>query len=176
MKHALAPILAAAIMASGCGYSLAGRGSFLPADIKVVGIPLLENRTARARVEQVMTEKIRNEFINRGNKYKIVPTTSGADAVLSGTITGIDYQAIGLTGQQQQASRYLFTITMRVQFTDSRNSQVLWSNEALVFREEYDLKARGTDSVVLLEEEGPAMERLSADLARSVVTAILEAF
>lgn len=177
LKHGLTLIVVAAITGSGCGYALAGRGSFLPADIKVVGIPLLENRTTRLRFEQVMTEKIRKEFIDRG-KYEIRPTTTGADAVLSGTITGIDFQAVGLT-DQQQASRYLFTVTMRVQFTDARNSQVLWSNEALVFREEYDLKTRGNgqiDGAVLLEQEGPAVERLSGDLARAVVTAILEAF
>lgn len=178
VTNGLTLIVAAAITASGCGYALAGRGSFLPADIKVVGIPLLDNRTNVPRVEQMMTEKIRTEFIDRARKYSFVPTTSGADAVLSGTITGIANQPVGLTGQQQ-ASRYLFTVTMRVQFTDSRNGQVLWSNEALTFREEFDLKTRSDgqlDPAVLLEQEGPAFERLSADLARSVVTAILEAF
>jgi hypothetical protein len=178
VTHGLVLIVAAAITASGCGYALAGRGSFLPADIKVVGIPLLENRTTRLRVEQVMTEKIRTEFINRARRYDFRPTTAGADAVLSGTIMGIDLQAVGLT-DQQQASRYLFTVTMRVLFTDTRNGQVLWANEALTFREEYDLKTRGNgqlDGAVLLEQEGPAVERLSTDLARAVVTAILEAF
>jgi hypothetical protein len=130
-----------------------------------------------ARVEQQMTEKIRTEFIDRG-KYTIVPTTSGADAVLSGAITSIAFQEVGLTGQQL-ASRLLFIVTMRVQFTDSRTSQVLWSNEALTFREEYDLKTRSNgqvDGAVLLEQEGPAFERLATDLARTVVSAILEAF
>ena len=178
VMQGLTLILIAAITASGCGYALAGRGTFLPADIKIVGIPLLENRTTTARLEQKMTEKIRNEFIDRG-KYQIVYTTNGAHAVLSGAITGISFQPVGLT-EQQQASRYLFTVTMRVQFTDARNNQVLWSNEALTFREEYDLKTRSSngqlDGAVLLEQEGPAFDRLSADLARSVVTAILEAF
>ena len=30
----------------GCGYSLAGRGSFLPAYIKTIGVPQFTNRTA----------------------------------------------------------------------------------------------------------------------------------
>ena len=167
----------AAASGSGCGYALAGRGSFLPTDIRVVGIPLLENRTTTTQIEQKITEKIRSEFINRG-KYKIVPAAAGADAVLSGTITSLVTQPVGLT-DQQLASRQLFTVTMRVQFTDSRNGQVLWSNEALTFREEYDLKTRSNGQIegaVLLEQEGPAVERLATDLARSVVTAILEAF
>ena len=172
-----AVVLAAALAASSCGYALAGRGSFLPQDIRVVSIPLLENKTTQPRVEQKITEKIRSEFINRG-KYTIVYTTGGADAVLTGAITTINIQAVGLT-DQQVASRYLFTVTMRVQFTDSRNSQVLWSNEALTFSQEYDLGTRRSgqaEGSVLLEEEGPALERLSNDLGRSVVTSILEAF
>ncbi len=68
---------------------------------------------------------------------------------------------------------------MRIQFTDTRNNQVLWSNEALTFRDQYDLRSRAggqVDGAVLLEQEGPAFDRLATDLARSVVTSILEAF
>jgi hypothetical protein len=173
----LALLVVAAAAASNCGYALAGKGSFLPTDIRVVGIPLLENSTPVTQIEQKFTEKIRTEFIGRG-KYTIVPTTAGADAVLSGAITSFANTPVGFT-EQQLASRYLFTVTMRVQFTDSRNSQVLWSNDALTFRGEYDLRTRGNTPVertVLLEQEGPAVERLATDLARSVVSAILEAF
>ena len=173
----LAAIVLLSAVVSGCGYALAGRGSFLPADIRTVGVPLLENRTNTARIEQMITDKVRTEFIGRG-KYEIVPTSAGADAVLSGAITSISTDPVGVT-DQQLASRYLFTITMSVRFTDSRSRQVLWSNEALTFRAEYDTRTRGTAQLtgaVLLEQEGPAVERLSTDLARSVVSSILEAF
>lgn len=172
----MALVLALSIAMAGCGYALAGRGSFLPADIRVVGIPLLENRTPIARLDQIITEKVRSEFINRG-KYEMVPTTSGADAVLSGAITNLLINEAGL--DQQRASRYEIIVTMRVQFTDTRNNQVLWSNEALTFRDQYDLRSRSSgqvDGTVLLEQEGPAFDRLATDLARSVVTSILEAF
>jgi hypothetical protein len=172
-------IVALASVLPGCGYALAGRGSFLPADIRIVGIPLLENRTNIARLDQIISERIRTEFIDRGKslKYEIVPTASGADAVVSGAITGFSSQQAGL--DQQLASRYRFIVTMRVQFTDTRSNQVLWSNEALTFSDEYDLRTRGNAQVegaVLLEQEGPAFDRLARDLARSVVSAILEAF
>jgi len=171
-------VLIAATLSSSCGYALAGRGSFLPTDIRKVGIPLLENGTPIPRIDQRFTEKIRTEFIDRARKYEIVPTTSEADAVLSGAITGFANTPLGVT-DQQLASRYAFTVTLRVQFTDRRNGQVLWSNDALTFRGEYDLRTRGNTQVegtVLLEEEGPALDRLAADLARHVVSAILEAF
>ena len=173
----LALIVALSIALPGCGYALAGRGSFLPADIRVVGIPLFENRTPIARLDQTITEKVRQEFINRGSRYRIEPTAPGADAVLSGAITNLAINEAGL--DQQRASRYEIIVTMRVQFTDTRNNQVLWSNEALTFRDQYDLRNRAggqIDGAVLLEQEGPAFDRLASDLARSVVTSILEAF
>lgn len=169
-------VVALAVALPGCGYALAGRGSFLPADIRTVGVPLLENRTPIALLDQRITDKVRTEFINRG-KYKILSTASGVDAVLSGAITNLAINEAGL--DQQRASRYEIIVTMRVQFTDTRNNEVLWSNEALTFRDQYDLKNRAggqIDGAVLLEQEGPAFDRLASDLARSVVTSILEAF
>lgn len=178
MKLAL---LAASLLASfaltGCGYALAGRGSFLPADIRTVAIPQLVNRTPFFDVEQILTEKIRAEFIGRG-KYEIVTEPAGADAVLTGEVLSIIVQPVGFT-EQQLASRYLFTLTMRVAFTDARTSEVLWSNDALTFREEYELATRGAtalEGAAFLDQERSAFDRIASDIARTVVTAILEAF
>ena len=176
MTRVLVLLLACATM-PGCGYSLAGRGSFLPAHIKTVGIPQLVNRTTFFDVEQILTEKVRNEFIGRG-KYRIVPEVTGADAVLSGEVVSIYVQPVGFT-DQQLASRYLFTFMMKVAFTDARTNEVLWSNDALTFREEYELTTRGNvilEGAAFLDQERAAFDRIATDVARTVVTAILEAF
>jgi hypothetical protein len=162
---------------SGCGYSLAGRGSFLPSYIKSVGIPQLINRTAFYDVEQVLTEKVRAEFIGRG-KYNITPDATGMDAVLVGEVLNIAVQPVGFN-EQQLASRYNFILQMRVSFNDSRTGQVLWSNDALTFREEYELATRGNAAIqgaAFLDQERTAFDRIASDIARTVVTAILEAF
>jgi hypothetical protein len=86
MRAAL--ILTLAMASSSCGYALAGRGSFLPDYIRVVGIPTIENRSTYQQVELVLTDKIRTEFIGRG-KYTVIPEASGSDAVLTGEITGM---------------------------------------------------------------------------------------
>lgn len=176
-KLTAAVLLALACLSSGCGYALAGRGSFLPAYIRVVGIPPLENRTTFFQVEQILSEKIRTEFIGRG-KYEVVSGPTGAHAVLSGAITGITVTPVGFT-EQQLASRYLFTLTMRVQFMDATTNQILWSNESLTFREEYDLQTRSNvalEGAAFLDQERTSFERISTDVARTVVSAILEAF
>lgn len=162
---------------SGCGYALAGRGSFLPDYIRVVGIPQLVNNSTFFQVEQTLTEKIRTEFIGRG-RYTVIPEPEGADAVMTGTVTSVNVQPVGFT-EQQLASRYLFTLTMNVQFTDARTSKVLWSNSALTFREEYELSTRSNialEGATFLSQERSSFDRIADDVARTVVTAILEAF
>jgi hypothetical protein len=169
--------LVLAFMSSGCGYSLSGRGSFLPDYIRVVGIPPLVNNSTFFQVEQILTEKIRTEFIGRG-RYTVVPGAEGADAVVSGAVTSINVQPVGFT-EQQLASRYLFTLTMRVEFTDVRTTKVLWANQSLTFREEYELTTRSNtalEGATFLSQERNSFDRIADDVARTVVTAIVEAF
>ena len=161
----------------GCGYALAGRGSFLPTDIRVVGIPPLVNRTTFFDVEQILTEKIRNEFIGRG-KYRIVSDATGADAVLNAEITAVTLAPVGFT-TAQLASRYQFVLTMKVDFVDARANRSLWANDALTFREEYELKVQlsGTiEGATFVDQQRSSFDRIATDVARTVVTAIVEAF
>jgi len=95
-------ILLLAFTSSGCGYALAGRGSFLPDYIMVVGIPQFENRSSFSQVEQILTDKVRTEFIGRG-KYTVVPEAAGSDAVLSGEVLAVSVGRIA-TGFQHGGS------------------------------------------------------------------------
>ena len=177
MRGVAAVLLCACVaVSSGCGYALAGRGSFLPASIRTVGIPKLENRSTFFQVEDILTEKIRAEFIGRG-KYTVTPEDTGADALLTGEVLGISIVPVNLN-EQQLASRYLFTVAMKVEFTDTHTQDVIWSNDSLVFRGEYDLQptAGAFSGETFLDTQRSSMDRIATDVARSVVTAILEAF
>lgn len=169
--------LVPALSAAGCGYTLAGRGSFLPDYIRTIGIPAFGNTTPYPTVEQVFTEKVRIEFQNRG-QYTVIPTDAGADGVVRGTISGISAAPVGYT-DQQLARRYRFTIVVGISFTDVKQQRTLWENPGVNFSDEYDLASPTTslgDAVTFLGQERAAVDRLSSDFARTVVSAILEAF
>ncbi|MGB2718059.1 MAG: LptE family protein [Vicinamibacterales bacterium] len=176
MRTALLSIaLTAALASTSCGYSLAGRGSFLPAYIRVIGVPLFQNQTAVYDVERQITEKVRAEFRGRG-KYKVELAETGADAVLSGEITSITLAPAAFT-ENQQASRYVLTLIAKVEFKDLKANKVLWANPAWPFREEYELtNTASVDPNAFLGQDANALERLASEFARSVVSAILEAF
>jgi outer membrane lipopolysaccharide assembly protein LptE/RlpB len=169
-------IAAAALVSTGCGYALAGRGSFLPSYIQTIAVPALENATPVFNVEQPFTDKLRAEFIGRG-KYKVVPESgAGADAVLIGRINNVGLVPVSFT-DQQQAARYELRIVAGFEFRDLREGRTLWENPSLVFVQEYEISTSSiVDPAAFLGQEANAVERIATDFAKSVVTAILEAF
>src|SRR4051812_46659251 len=94
----------AAALSGACGYSLAGRGSFLPASVRSIGIPPFINRTPVFNLETQLTQKVRSEFIGRG-KYQIQPDANSVDAVLTGEIQNVSIVPASFT-VAQLASRY----------------------------------------------------------------------
>jgi hypothetical protein len=165
-----------ALTACGCGYSLAGKGSFLPATIKVIGIPEFANQTPYYDMERKFTERVRSEFIGRG-RYQVLPQVTGADAIVRGTITSVSIAPANFN-QAQQATRYVVIIRTKIEFYDVKQDKILWENPLMFFREEYDLPAdsQAGDPAAFFGQSSNALERVALDFARSVVSAILEAF
>lgn len=161
---------------SGCGYSLAGRGSFLPASIQTIGVPVFANRTSVFDVEQLLTQRVRAEFIGRG-KYRVVPDRTGVDALLLGEIMSINVTPAALN-EQGQATRYLVAFVMSIEFRDVKEDKVLWQNPSLVFREEYEVTTvtSAPDPAAFFGQSSNAVERIANDFAKTVVSSILEAF
>ena len=164
-----------AFVCSSCGYALAGHGSSLPASIKTIGIPVFVNSTTVFNVETLLTDKVRREFIGRG-KYQVEPEARNVDAVLSGTITSITATPVSFAATQL-ASRYTITMTARIELREAKGT-LLWENPSLVFRQEYEASSgsNATDAAAFFGHEINALDRLSEEFARAIVSAILEAF
>jgi len=172
---------AASLIASGmalpaCGYSLAGRGSFLPASIKVIGVPMFTNNTPIFEIEKRITPRVISEFIGRG-KYKVQPDATNVDALLTGEISSISVTPATFT-PDRQASKYVITVVTKIEFRDVKADKVLWSTPYLPFREDYEVSNTTdiTDAAAFLGQDVNALDRLSVELARTIVSAILEAF
>ena len=172
-------VLTASVGSASCGYALAGQGNFLPAYIKTIGVPAFTNATSYFDIGQIITDKVRTEFIGRG-KYQVIPEATGVDAVLIGTITGITIIPTAFTAGQA-ASRYVITMRANVELRDLRENRVLWENPGLVYRQEYEAQGSQTGQAVLdpaafFGQDADALDRLTTEFARSIVSAILEAF
>ena len=169
-----AAVLLALIVSTACGYSLAGRGSFLPPHIKVIGVPLFTNHTSVFDAERRITERVRSELAGRG-RYRVETSAEGVDAVLSGEISSIRLVEAAFN-EQRQAIRYAIVLVAKIEFRDQKDGKVIWSNPAMQFREEYQVSGTVTDPNAFFGQDVNALDRLAAEFARTLVSSILEAF
>ena len=168
-------ILLLAMLHSGCGYSLAGRGSFLPDYIRRIGVPQFTNNSAVFELDRQVTERVRSEFIGRG-KWTIVPDATGVDGLVTGVITSVSLTPVAFN-TSQQATRYALTLNASVEFKDMRTNTVLWANPSMQYREEFSLNPTSAlDTATFLGQDINARERMANEFARALVSSILEAF
>lgn len=170
-------VVLAGVLLSGCGYSLAGRGNFLPDYIKVISIADFVNQSSAANVDVVVTKAVREEFQSRGGRYRIVVEEANADASVVGTILDVKPVPSSFT-TQGQASKYRVTVVAKVEFIDRHENKPLWSNPSVQFTEEYDVTTSLTSNDInaFFGQNANAMERLAKSFARTIVTSILENF
>jgi len=160
------------LLSPSCGYRVAGRGDRLPPDIKTIAVPIFENQTARFRIEQSLTAAVTREFIER-TKFRVTPNSAGADALLKGTVKDVRTGVITFDLNTGRATSLQIQVTADVKLEDLHTHKVVFANPNYIFREEYQVSQ---NTSALFEEDQPALERLSRDLARTLVTAILENF
>jgi len=155
-----------------CGYHVAGRGDRLPPDVKTIAVPIFANQTSRFRIEQTMTQAVTREFIER-TRFKVTADPAGADAVLKGAVKDVRTGVVAFDLNTGRATALQIQVTANVELIDLHTKKVLFTNPNYIFREEYQVSQ---SSANLFEEDQPALDRLSRDLAHTLVTEILENF
>ena len=139
-------------------------------------MPTFVNRTTVFNLETLLTQKVRAEFIGRG-KYQILPESTGVDALLNGEVTSVSISPSSFTSAQI-ASRYTITMSAKIELKDVRENKVLWENPSVFFRQEYEATS-GTSALdpgAFFQQDLNALDRMSGEFARTIVSAILEAF
>jgi hypothetical protein len=151
---------------------VAGTASRLPPDVKTIAVPPFKNLSSTFRIEQQLTSAVTHEFLERTH-FRILPNPPGADAVLNGTVKEVRARAITFDVNTGRATSLQVQVTADVKLEDLHSHKILFANSHYLFREEYQVSESPS---ALFEEDKPALERLSRDLARSLVTDILENF
>jgi outer membrane lipopolysaccharide assembly protein LptE/RlpB len=171
-KNLVYCLLGLVFLLTGCGYHTAGRASRLPASLHTIAIPGFKNQTQTYRIEQILTGDVVREFISR-TKFQVVNDASDtSDATLTGTVVSALASPLTYDANTGRASSAVVTVTMRVSLTD-RSGRVLFENPNYTFREQYQV-AREIAS--FFDEQTPALQRMSRDFARTLVSDILEAY
>jgi hypothetical protein len=151
---------------------VAGRGTNLPKEWKVLAVRALENRTTRFRIEQRLTEALVRELIAR-TSYRVIADESSADAVLGGEVTSIESNAVLFDAATGRPTTLLVTVRLKIQLTDRASGKSYYRNDDFLFREQYEISI---DTKSFFEEQQPALDRLAREFAARLVSAILEGF
>jgi len=168
----LLAILAVAVLAQGCGYHVAGHSANLPSEWTTIAIPAFKNDTTRYRIEQRFTEATIREFITR-TKYHVVQDPASADAVLHGEVLSIDTTPVLFNATTGEVTTMLVTVHTKISLVDTHTQKPVYQDNDMVFRDEYQIS---TDVNSFFEEQDPALERMSRDLASHIVANVLEGF
>ncbi len=157
---------------TGCGYHVGGKADLLPKTVKTIAIPTFGNLTTRYKISDRLGNAVSREFLTR-TRYQIVADPNGADAVLSGVV--VNYVAYPTVVDQvtSRAAGVQIQVILRLTLTDKASGKVLFTRPNMEVRERYEISI---DQSQYFEESESALERLSRDVARSVVSAVLSGF
>ena len=163
--------LGSALLA-GCGYSLVGRGSNLPEDVRNVYLEPFANRTPRQEVDQTLTRLISDELLKR-QRFNLVSGEAGADAALRGSDTGFAITPITFD-DSGRASEYEISIIAQVVFQRTDDSEaIIWKSDRYQFRSNFEVDVSDAG---FIDREDAAIEEASERFAETMVSDLLEGF
>lgn len=166
-----AAVLALAVC-GGCGYHVSGHADTLPKTLHTVAIPAFQNLTVRYKLSDRLPDAIAQEFIAR-SRYQVVPDAQQADMVLTGSVNHLIAFPIIFDQTTARATAMQVNVAISVTLTERETGKVLYSRPSFEMHQRYEISI---DPQKYFEESDPALERLSHDTARQIVSAILENF
>ena len=146
---------------AGCGYRLAARKGDAGAG-QYIAVPTFANSTSNYRIEQSISEAIRKELA-RNTHYKVTSGDTG-DLVLRGEVLGYGTTPTVLD-EGGRAAQYAVSIVLKVLVTETATGKHLFQNDAMVFRETFQLSRAAGDFV---PEDPAALQRLATQFASSL--------
>ena len=159
-------VLLVCLFLGGCGYRLANK-NLGGGDGRTIAVPTFSNLTTTYRIEQRVTDAVRQELIRR-TRFKVVPDNSG-DLVMSGEV--LTYAAVPVIfNQQGRGSAYTMLVDLSVRLTDTKTGKVILQNEHWTFREVFELSQISAEFV---PEDTAALDRLSRRFASSLVASVM---
>ncbi len=161
-----------ALFSVSCGYHVTGKADLMPKNIHTIAIPAWTNTTVRYRLAERLPSALTREFISR-TRYDVVADPNDADAILNGSVVGYNSYPTIFDPVTGRAAAIQVSVVLQVRLTERATGKVLYDRASFEARQQYEISV---DPEAYFEESGPAMERLSNEVARTVVSSVLEAF
>lgn len=130
-------------------------------------MPTFTNKTTTYRIEQRISEAVRQELIRR-TRFRVVSDSAG-DLVLAGDVLSFGAVPV-IFNQQGRGSAYTMVVDLNVRLTDTKTGAVIFQNDRWSFREVFELSQ---SSAEFAPEDPAALERLARRFAATLVASVM---
>lgn len=169
--RAVAALMSSVCLVS-CGYHVGGKADLMPKSVQTIAIPAFSTLSTRYRLTDILPQEIGREFTKR-TRFRIVQNPRNADAVLNGNINTVLVSPNIFDPSSGKATMIQVTIVLTVNLIERSTGRVLYSRPSWALHENYQV---AVDAHQFFDESGPALQRLGQDVARDVVSSIVEDF
>ncbi len=142
----------------------------MPKSIHTIAVTPMS--ASRYQLARLLPADITRELISR-TKYKVIDDPNQADAVLSGHVANFSNFPTLFDPATGRATSVEVVVTLQVALVERSSGKTLFTRPNMEVRERYQIS---TNPQQYFDESGTAIQRLSKDVAQSVVSAILENF
>jgi hypothetical protein len=161
-----------ACIASGCGYHTGGKADTVPKNIQTVAVIPFQNLSNRYKLPDKMQEAISREMIAR-TRFQVVRNPDTADAILGGAISNVLTFPVVFDPATNKTTVVQVSVYMQIYLKERVTGKSLYNRPFFEIRNNYEISLYPNQ---YFDESTLALERVSSDLARIVVSGIVENF
>lgn len=156
---------------SGCGYHAGVSGNLLPKDVHTIAVVPWTNATTQFKLPNYMAEAVSREILTR-TRYQVVADSAQADATLYGGVVNMFSGTSVLDPSSNRGTAAQITLQLQVRLV-AKDGKVLFNRLNIEFRDRYEISI---DTKQYFDESEAALQRMSRQAARTVVSALLQNF
>jgi len=153
------------VLCLGCGY-YSFSGSSIPAHLKTVAIPIMDNKTVEFGVPEDLTDALIALF-TQDNSLKVVDRRS-ADSIIEGTIVNIRDQA-GAYNQEETVKEIRVYVIVQAKYEDLKKNKMVWE-EQITHWGTYNPDATSGDATTRQEAIAEALDKIVDDIFNKTVS------
>jgi len=168
----LPALILSAAGAVSCGYHVGGKADLIPQSVQTIAIPAFTTVTTKYRLLDVLPAQISQEFRER-TRFRIEKDPDVADAVLIGTVNNVILFPSVSDPTTGKATSIRIIVFLTVNLRDRKTGKMLFTKLNWAVREDYE---EAIDPHQFFDESGAAYDRLCKDVARDLVSSIIENF
>jgi hypothetical protein len=157
---------------TGCGYHVGGKADTVPKSVETIAVLPFTNGSSRYKLSDRVQQAISRELVSR-TRFRVVRDPDVADAVLEGSLGNVMTFPVVFDPATNKTTVVQVSVFVQARLTDRKTGKVLYDRPSSEIRNSYEISLYANQ---YFDESELALERVSTDLARTIVSGLLENF